>query len=66
MDENCLQIMNIMKYEHLELELELKDNPDMVPDIEQALSELSKKEKLLCKVILIIYLILPTIYLYII
>jgi len=53
MAKNFLQIVNIIECEYLELELELKNNPDMAPDIKQALSELSKrKEKLLWQVIL--------------
>lgn len=45
--------MNILEYESSELELELKNNPDMALDIEQALSELSKRrDKLLWKVTL--------------
>jgi len=55
MNENCLQIVNIIECENSELELELKINPAMAPDIKQALSELSKrKEKLLWQVILIV------------
>jgi len=59
MDKNFLQIVNIIECEYLELELELKNNPDMAPDIKQALGELSKrKEKLLWQVILTIYIII--------
>lgn len=55
MNENCLQIVNTIECEYSELELELENNPDMAPDIKQALNELSRrKEKLLWKVILII------------
>lgn len=48
---NAKDVVNIMDCEYSELEFELKDNPDMTPDIKQALSELSKrKEKLLWQV----------------
>jgi hypothetical protein len=43
--------VNIIEGERSELELELKDNPDMAPYIKQALNELLKrKEKLLYQV----------------
>jgi hypothetical protein len=45
---NVKDIVNILENEYLELELELKSDPDMTRDIKQALGELSKrKEKLL-------------------
>ncbi|KAL0129286.1 hypothetical protein PUN28_004175 [Cardiocondyla obscurior] len=48
---NEKDIVNIIECEYSELEIELCDNPDMAPDIKQALNELSKrKEKLLWKV----------------
>ncbi|XP_067205142.1 E3 ubiquitin-protein ligase RNF10 isoform X2 [Linepithema humile] len=43
-------IVNIIEGERSELELELKDNPDMAPYIKQAFNELLKREeKLLCQ-----------------
>ncbi|EGI70202.1 PREDICTED: RING finger protein 10 isoform X1 [Acromyrmex echinatior] len=48
---NVNDIVNIIECENSELELELKINPAMAPDINQALSELSKrKEKLLWQI----------------
>ncbi|XP_077268274.1 E3 ubiquitin-protein ligase RNF10 isoform X1 [Temnothorax americanus] len=43
---NVKDIMNIIECEHSELELELKNNPDMALDIEQAFNELSKRKEL--------------------
>ncbi|XP_072761845.1 E3 ubiquitin-protein ligase RNF10 [Anoplolepis gracilipes] len=42
-------IMDIIERERSELEFELGNNPDMAFDIEQALSELSKRKEKLCK-----------------
>ncbi|XP_050454627.1 RING finger protein 10 isoform X2 [Cataglyphis hispanica] len=46
---NIKDIMDIIERERLELELELRDNPDMAFDIEQALNELLKRKEKLCK-----------------
>lgn len=42
--------MDIIERERSELELELKDNPDMAFDIDQALGELLKRKEKLWKV----------------
>ncbi|XP_012536318.1 RING finger protein 10 [Monomorium pharaonis] len=47
---NIKDIVNIIECEYSQLKFELKDNPEMALDIEEALSELSKKkENLLCQ-----------------
>ncbi|KAM0729016.1 E3 ubiquitin-protein ligase RNF10 [Formica fusca] len=46
---NVKDIMDIIERERSELELELKDNPDMAFDIDQALGELLKRKEKLWK-----------------